>query len=169
MPLRKIPSYYYSGKRKDQMIHARLRTNSSSLASDLFSKNIVPSPLCVCGQRETSLHFFFHCPRYANIRVTLMNSVNRYCIVTQNILLFGDPTLSDDTNEQIFRAVHQFIQLSKRFDWSLLFIECSKVQRLCPLSSLLFITLFYSCFTSVSFLPLFHYDCILVIGLISVL
>ena len=115
-PLRKIPKYFYSGKRKSQVLHTRLRTNCSSLADDLFSKNIVQSPLCACGQRETSSHFLLHCPRYTNIRITMINSVRAYCNATLHTLLFGNSSISDEANECIFLAVQKFIELSKRFD-----------------------------------------------------
>ena len=35
-----LPKYYYSGNRKFQILHTRLRTNCSSLSNDLFLKNI---------------------------------------------------------------------------------------------------------------------------------
>ena len=34
-----IPSYYYEGKRREQLLHTRLRTNCSSLNLTLFQKN----------------------------------------------------------------------------------------------------------------------------------
>ena len=43
-----IPKYYYFGERKLQILHTRLRLNCSSLNSNLFSKNIVNSPLWKC-------------------------------------------------------------------------------------------------------------------------
>ena len=44
-----VPKYYFSGNRKLQILHTRLRTNYSSLSNDLFLKNISESPLCLCG------------------------------------------------------------------------------------------------------------------------
>ena len=40
-----VPKYYYTGKRTVQILHTRLRTNSSSFNLDLFVKNISDS-LC---------------------------------------------------------------------------------------------------------------------------
>ena len=34
----------------------------------LFSKNIVESPLCVCGTLEDTNHFLFNCGRFHNLR-----------------------------------------------------------------------------------------------------
>ena len=59
-----VPSYFYSGNRKDQILHTRLRTNCSAFAHDLYSKNIVPSPYCSCGLAETTYHYFFVCPKF---------------------------------------------------------------------------------------------------------
>ena len=42
-----IPIYYYTGYRKAQILHTRLRTNCSCLNLTLFQKNIVDSPLCL--------------------------------------------------------------------------------------------------------------------------
>ena len=53
--LSKPPSYYNVGKRIDQIYHARLRT-SSSLRQHLSSKNIIVSPVCVCGSIDI-FHF----------------------------------------------------------------------------------------------------------------
>ena len=39
-----IPKYFYTGNRKTQILHTRLRTKCSSLNSDLYSKNITESP-----------------------------------------------------------------------------------------------------------------------------
>ena len=39
-----VPKYYYTGKRKAQILHTRLRTKGSSLNMDLFLKNISESP-----------------------------------------------------------------------------------------------------------------------------
>ena len=54
-----IPKYYYVGSRKSQILYTRLRTNCSCLNHDLSLKNIVDSPLCRCGNIETTYHFFF--------------------------------------------------------------------------------------------------------------
>ena len=55
---RTVPSHFYVGHRKLQILHTRLRTKCSSLNYDLFIKNIVDSPLCRCGKVENAEHFF---------------------------------------------------------------------------------------------------------------
>ena len=56
----KIPTYYFDGNRIGQIYHVRLRTNCSSLNEHLFSKNIINSPLCVCGEVEDTNHSLFN-------------------------------------------------------------------------------------------------------------
>ena len=63
-----IPTYYYKGLRKAQVMHTRLRTNCSALNHHLFSKNIVDSPLCSCGSIENNYHYLFNCQKYTEIR-----------------------------------------------------------------------------------------------------
>ena len=112
----KPPPYYYSGKRKAQIYHTRLRTNCSALNLCLFQKNIIDSPLCVCGEVESTDHFLMRCNLYQHLRLSLVNSVAQYCTVTTEILLYGNPTLPDDQNIEIFDAVQLFIISSKRFE-----------------------------------------------------
>ena len=73
-----VPKYYYTGKRKVQILHTRLRTNCSSLNLDLFVKNISDSHMCTCGSIEDAQHYFFHCVNYRRQRTELLNEVSRY-------------------------------------------------------------------------------------------
>ena len=109
------PSYYYSGNRKAQILHVRLRTKCSGLNEDLFSKGVVDSAICDCGMIESSHHYFFVCSRYQRIRNQLFTSVSQICPITLKNLLFGDETLSHESNTEIFNAVQRFITESKRF------------------------------------------------------
>ena len=110
-----VPKYYYSGNRKAQSLHTRLRTGCSSLNLDLFLKNISESPLCSCGSIEDTQHFFFHCNLYHRQRTLLLNSIAIYCTPTLHVLLHGNPSMPDNTNEDIFKHVQEFITDSKRF------------------------------------------------------
>ena len=58
------PKLFSVGSRLGQILHARIRMACSSLNSDLYRKNIVPSPSCACGGFESAYHFFFICPKY---------------------------------------------------------------------------------------------------------
>ena len=109
------PSHYYSGKRKLQVLHTRLRTNCSSLNDDLFSRGITDSAICHCGKVENVYHFFFDCPSYSTSRTKLFNSVSQVCPLSLKILLSGDDSLSPASNVKVFNAVQTFIEESKRF------------------------------------------------------
>ena len=110
-----LPKYYYFGERKLQILHTRLRLNCSSLNSDLFSKNMVNSPLCTCGSVENAEHFLLKCHKYDNFRNILFTSLPLLPNLTLNILLCGDINVSYETNILIFETVHTYITNSRRF------------------------------------------------------
>ena len=112
----KIPPFYFDGVRLGQIYHARLRTSCSSLNQQIFSKNIIDSPLCVCQVIEDTYHFLFNCERFYNIRQELFDKITRICQPTLKILLFGSEQLTDIENRQIFIAVQEFLVKSKRFE-----------------------------------------------------
>ena len=106
---------YFYGERKMQIIHTRLRNNCSDLKQHLFWKNIVASPLCRCGEVESNTHYFFECRFYCNIRATLRQHIRAKSVFNIDTVLFGDNELSISENEQIFHAVHDYTDKSKRF------------------------------------------------------
>ena len=110
-----VPKYFYSGIRKLQILHTRLRTGCSSLNHDLFVKHITDSPLCFCGETENTEHYFLSCPLYQNQRIDLNIAISRYTQVTLQVILFGSSTLPLNANKAIFEAVHKYIKESKRF------------------------------------------------------
>ena len=91
-------------------VHTRLRTNCSSLNLDLFIKSVSNSPLCVCGSLEDTQHYFFHCPNFTQQRIELLNEISRYSTPSLTLFLYGDLTLSYETNVLIFQAVHIYVQ-----------------------------------------------------------
>ena len=110
-----LPKYYNVGNRKSQVLHSRIRTKCSSLNADLFTRNLVISPLCMCGEREDSSHFFFYCPLYREIRNDLITAVSSVCAISLDSLLFGNANIPYKDNVVIFKEVHKFILKSKRF------------------------------------------------------
>ena len=110
-----VPKYYYFGKRWPQSIHTRLRTQCSSLNQHLHRKNIIETPLCRCGEIESSYHFFFNCPFYTVIRHELFSTISSLCTPSLRVLLFGNDQLSLNENMFIFENVQKFISASKRF------------------------------------------------------
>ena len=112
--LQSVPTYYYCGSRKAQILHARLRTGCSSLNMDLFHTNIAESPLCRCGSIEGTQHYFFHCRFYQGPRNTL-NACTTYQNPSLSLLLFRSSTLSLEANIAILEHVHKYILDTKRF------------------------------------------------------
>ncbi|PJE78268.1 hypothetical protein CI610_02801 [invertebrate metagenome] len=110
-----VPLYYYRCKtRHSQIHHARLRMHCSSLNSHLYIRNLVNSPLCSCNlSDETTEHFLLHCPNYQHIRIQCFRNLPPDYNV--NILLYGNPDMPDQYNENIFDIVQTFIIHSKRF------------------------------------------------------
>ena len=47
--IKAVPKYFYTGIRKAQVFHFRIRTKCSSLNNDLYKKGINESRLCLCG------------------------------------------------------------------------------------------------------------------------
>ena len=109
------PPYYSIGNRLDQIHHTRLRLHCSFLNQHLFSKNIIPNPLCAFGEIEDTRHYLLNCIRYRDIRQEMLTTVSSIFAPSLNVLLFGNATLSRPENITIFIAVQKFIKKSKRF------------------------------------------------------
>ena len=114
-----VPKHYEIGPRKLNNILTQLRCFASFLNYDLFKVNIVSDPSCRCGaNREDSYHFFFDCSHYSNIRHTLFQNLNwlpNYCALDLTLSTCGNPTLSYEQNEIIFKHVFEYIKRSDRF------------------------------------------------------
>lgn len=108
-----VPSYFYAGSRIGQILHTRIRTESSALKDHLYKKNIESNPYCSCKLVETSGHFLLQCSLYERLRNDLF--VNLSCHLNINNLLFGDSNLPDCENESNFLVIQDFIIKSKRF------------------------------------------------------
>ena len=106
---------FFYGERRVQVLHARLRTECSSLNHHLFSRSIVDSPLCRCGIPETTNHYLMICPLFTAQRQVLFNTISPITNCRLKTLLFGDDNLSMELNKIIFLAVHVFISSTKRF------------------------------------------------------
>jgi hypothetical protein len=78
----KVFNYYLLGSRKCNIIHTRLRHQSSSLGADLFRANIVSDPICACGcPLEDAIHYLLECPLYTNARMQLIMSITPYTVI----------------------------------------------------------------------------------------
>ena len=98
-----------------QILHARLRMNSSSLNEHLFNRNLVYSPNCQCGHVESTSHYLLFCNKYTNLRNEFIFTINYHIPIDVKLLLFGSENLSEDENKDIFLKVQKFILKSKRF------------------------------------------------------
>ena len=111
------PRYFSFGKRFFNIIHTRLRHNCI-LNSDLFRCNLVDNPNCSCGLTEDAYHLFFVCKKYNTARHCLMNkllSFNDIFIIDVHLLLWGNESLSDVQNIQLFKVIHSFLDECGRF------------------------------------------------------
>ena len=107
---------YYTGKRKENIIMARMRLNCSNLKGHLYNLHIIDRPECQCGHEfEDSFHFFFICPLYNRPRVIFQNTITNFAPFTLKTVLFGREYLPENSNTEIFQATMKFISESKRF------------------------------------------------------
>ena len=115
-----VPSYFSVGVRYLSVLHARLRTKCSSLNSDLFKSNLVPSASCSCGYKnECSEHFLLYCNKFNLLRNNMIIELNMLDMgglpVNIDILLFGNDDLSVEINTFIFSCVQKYIKDTRRF------------------------------------------------------
>ena len=81
--------------------------------------------MCLCQTgTENNEHFFLHCPRHSKYRKDLLDRISNVVDVDIgnlsstdlcNLLLYGNPRLSFDTNRQIIELTITFIKSTERF------------------------------------------------------
>ena len=76
-------------------------------------KNIIQDKFCACGEIEDLKHLLFFCARFTVQRQIMIEKVQRHCVPTLNVLLFGEQGLNNHTNCFIVKAVKGFITHSK--------------------------------------------------------
>jgi hypothetical protein len=108
---------YYYGSRRENIILSRIRIGCSGLNSDLHRNlHVIDDSSCKCGYKiENSLHYFFHCPLYQNIRITLLNAVGNLAPPTLKTVTRGSTNTTFEANIAILEAVHLYIKDSMRF------------------------------------------------------
>jgi hypothetical protein len=78
--------------------------------------NLINDPGCVCGWViEDAIHFFLECCLYVEAREQLTNNLQFLDSLLIETLLFGDDSLSEEQNAQIFKSVQLYIKQTKRF------------------------------------------------------
>jgi len=111
----KPPCYFYSGDRRSQIIHCKLRLHISDLNNDLVSRHVATDASCDCGfQSETVKHFLLDCPSYHEARLETIHTLPNHIINVPH-LLNGDRQFSLELNRNIISTVHSFIERSGRF------------------------------------------------------
>ena len=66
--------------------------------------------ICNCSTVETTIHYLFHCPKFSNERLAILNTLQSIDenIITKNssniskVLLFGDHSFNDVKNTSVF-------------------------------------------------------------------
>jgi hypothetical protein len=112
----KVEKYYYTGNRRGQIYHARLRLQCSKLNAHLFERNITDSPACSCGaDNETPIHYLLECTNFTNERDKLFEELSNYLALPADALLIGSDALSDEENKMLFENTQQYILQTKRF------------------------------------------------------
>ena len=116
--VKKIPKWYFTGKRYPSVIHGKLRMLCSPLNDHLYSHiHVIDSPQCPCGHpRETTKHYFLECPLFQNERQDMLQklkSINFH--PSLHNLLYGDFSVDEKTNISAFEIVQSFIEHSDRF------------------------------------------------------
>ena len=106
-----VPLLYVEGKRRGQIYHSPLRI----FITTSLKKNIIDSPLCICGRPETTKHYLFDCNRFNNLREEMMQSISQLCEPTLNALLYGVTDLYGETNRQLLIIIQEYILRTKRF------------------------------------------------------
>ena len=79
---------------------------SCAYKNALFTKHIMMSYLCFT--------IWMECRRYNVMRREMLQTVSRFADVSERVLLYGDSNLSDTENELVFKAVHKYINQTKR-------------------------------------------------------
>ena len=113
---KRIPKHLYYGPRKLNIILTQLRNSYSFLNYYLSKVNIVNDASCSCGApRENVYHYFFTCPNYAEIRLTMTNNLNWIQTIDLNLLTCESGVLTYEENINILKHVFNFIKSAERF------------------------------------------------------
>ena len=98
------------------VLHARLRNKCSGLNRDLFRNHIGNTPLCdLCDVVENAYHYFFQCRKYIVERQVFNDTFRGFHPLNINAILNGNENWISEVNVVLFRAVHRYIHVSKRF------------------------------------------------------
>jgi len=107
--------YFTLGRRKLNIVLARMRMECSELNSHLFAYHVIPSPHCECGGGlETNTHYFLECPLYTVHRTRLIGQLRLLEVnLSLDNLLYR--TSDTDLDQRITTLVDEFIVATNRF------------------------------------------------------
>ena len=101
--LKKVPNYYFDGKRKFSILHARLRNFCSNLNQNLYDNYLCDDPVCSCSRsNESAAHYFFECHNYEEQRIQLFTDTREFHPLNVHMLLKGKDSLSDSDDSHYF-------------------------------------------------------------------
>ena len=69
----------------------------------------------MCGMVEDAIHYFIHCRKLTIERQVFNNTVRAFQPLSIDAILCGNYNLNMETNIVLFRAVHRYIDATKRF------------------------------------------------------
>ena len=116
------PKFNSYGSKKGNILHTRLRLNSSELNANLFKIQKSSSSSCECGNpSETVAHFVLNCPRFSVLRSELFDEVSRLLpnfsdinnVSKLNVLLDGKDV--SEKGLKIAKTFQNFLIKTKRF------------------------------------------------------
>ncbi len=74
---KKTKERFYIGKRRLQILHARMRLQNADLNENLHSRNLSESNKCQCGEVESTPHYLLNCTRHNAARKRMFTSINQ--------------------------------------------------------------------------------------------
>ena len=114
-----VPTHYFYGPRKLNIILTQLRCSASFLNYDLTRVNILSDPSCRCGAAiEDKKHYLLECSLYMNDRTTLFDKLRwlpNEIIINVELLTCGSTELTYEQNVKVFKCVCEYIKKSDRF------------------------------------------------------
>ena len=113
-----VPSYYYEGSRKLNIILSQMRMQFCDLNFYLHRKGCIDSAMCNCGESDETLdHYFFHCRYYMQERFELLDSIQDIvtCVLNYNLMIFGKIEFDNATNILIQNCVMKYVNDTGRF------------------------------------------------------
>jgi hypothetical protein len=116
-----VNPYFLLHQGKSGVWLSRIRMGLSGLNGQRFTYNMIPSPKCdKCNNdAENSLHYFWMCPSYIQIRKTMVDRIKAELDIEakmNNILdlaLYGK--IEKSKQNTLFNIITEYIRNSKRF------------------------------------------------------